>query len=80
MRLIMERGVRCVGTDGASMGSAHDGAGVHYAGLAERVAYVEALGHLELLPVRGAFFCFAPLKIARGTGAPGRAFAWLPTS
>ncbi|MGI8415082.1 MAG: cyclase family protein [Nakamurella sp.] len=79
MRHIMARGVTCVGTDGASMGSSHDGAGVHHAGLAARVAFIEALGHLDQLPVRGAFFCFAPLKIARGTGAPGRAFAWVPT-
>lgn len=79
MRHIMDRGVTCVGTDGVSMGSSHDGAGVHYAGLEARVAFVEALGHLDRLPVRGALFCFAPLKIARGTGAPGRAFAWVPT-
>lgn len=66
-----------MGTDGVSMGSCHDGAGVHYAGLAARVAFIEALGRLDQLPVRGAVFCFAPLKIARGTGAPGRAFAWV---
>lgn len=78
MRHLIERGVTCVGTDGASMGSAHDGAGVHYEGLAERVAYVEALGHLDSLPVRGAVFCCAPIKVARGTGAPARAFAWVP--
>lgn len=78
MRHLIDRGVTCVGTDGASMGSANDGAGVHYEGLGERVAYIEALGHLDVLPVRGAIFCFAPLKVARGTGAPGRAFAWLP--
>lgn len=77
IRLLMERGVRCIGTDGASMGSAHDGAGVHHLGLAARLAFIEALGNLSELPVRGATFCFAPLKVARGTGAPGRAFAWL---
>lgn len=79
MRLLVERGVACVGTDGASMGSSHDGAGVHLVGLGARVAFVEALAGLGALPVRGAFFCFAPLKVARGTGAPGRAFAWVPT-
>lgn len=78
MQLIMDRGVTCVGTDGASMGSSHDGAAVHDLGLAAKVAFIEALGHLHQLPVRGALFCFAPLKVARGTGAPGRAFAWLP--
>ncbi|MCU1472898.1 cyclase family protein [Amnibacterium sp.] len=78
MRLLMDRGVTCVGTDGASMGSSHAGAAVHTLALGARVAFIEALGHLHQLPVRGAVFCFAPLKVARGTGAPGRAFAWLP--
>lgn len=77
IQLLMNRGVRCIGTDGASMGSSHDGAGVHHLGLAARVAFIEALGNLSELPERGATFCFAPLKVARGTGAPGRAFAWL---
>jgi isatin hydrolase len=78
MQVLLDRGVTCVGTDGASMGSTHDGAGVHRLALGRRVAFLEALGHLDQLPVRGALFCFAPLKVARGTGAPGRAFAWLP--
>lgn len=77
IQLLMDRGVKCVGTDGASMGSSHDGAPVHHLALEAQVAFIEALGHLDQLPVRGAFFCFAPLKVARGTGAPGRAFAWL---
>ncbi|MBO0801701.1 MAG: cyclase family protein [Nocardiopsaceae bacterium] len=78
MAHLIERGVTCVGTDGVSMGTVHDGAGVHHFGLARRVAFIEALGHLGALPVRGALFFFAPLKVARGTGAPGRAFALLP--
>lgn len=80
MRHLIDRGVRCVGTDGVSMGSSHDGTGVHYAGLEVGVVFIEALGHLDELPVRGAFFCFAPLKVAHGSGAPGRAFAWVPNS
>jgi isatin hydrolase len=78
MQLIIDRGVRCVGTDGASMGSADNGAPVHQLGLAAEIAFIEALAGLDQLPVRGATFCFAPLKVARGTGAPGRAFAWVP--
>lgn len=76
---LMNRGVMCVGTDGPSMGSVHDGGPVHHLALGSRVAIIETLGHLRQLPVRGAIFCFAPLKLARGTGAPGRAFAWIPT-
>ena len=78
MELLVDRGVGCVGTDGVSMGSVDDGAPVHRFALAREVAFVEALGDLGALPVRGAFFCFAPLRLARGTGAPGRAFAWVP--
>ncbi|GAB3927869.1 hypothetical protein GCM10011575_10980 [Microlunatus endophyticus] len=77
MQVIIDRGVRCVGTDGASMGSSHNGAPVHQLGLSSGVVFIEALAGLDQLPVRGATFCFAPLKVARGTGAPGRAFAWV---
>jgi kynurenine formamidase len=77
MELLVDRGVGCVGTDSPSMGSTHDGAPVHQFALGRRVAFIEALGNLGALPVRGAWFCFAPLKVARGTGAPGRAFAFV---
>lgn len=60
MHHIVERGVMRVGTDGVSMGSSHAGAGVHYVGLSVQVAL--ALAGLDQLPVRGAPFCFAPLK------------------
>lgn len=78
MNELLDRGVRCVGTDAPSMGSAHDGAPVHVAGLSRGAVFVEALTGLGQLPPRGAFFQFTPLKVARGTGAPGRAVAWLP--
>ncbi|MCE3550706.1 cyclase family protein [Pseudonocardia sp. RS11V-5] len=79
MTELLGRGVRCVGTDAPSMGSSHDGGPVHVAGLSRGAVFVEALHHLERLPSRGAYFLFAPLNIARGTGAPGRAMAWVPT-
>lgn len=79
MRLLLERGVRCVGTDAPSMGSAHDGAPVHVSALSQGVCFVEALTGLGALPPRGAWFCAAPLNLARGTGAPARAFAFLPS-
>ncbi|HEY6934725.1 MAG TPA: cyclase family protein [Marmoricola sp.] len=78
MEALLERGVRCVGTDAPSMGSAHDGAPVHVAALSRGAVFVEALRGLDQLPSRGAWFQFAPLNICRGTGAPGRALAWLP--
>ncbi|MGH3319235.1 MAG: cyclase family protein [Streptosporangiaceae bacterium] len=78
MELLLERGVRCVGTDAPSMGSSHDGGPVHVTGLSGGAVYIEALTGLDALPVRGAWFCFAPLKLRHGTGAPGRAFAFVP--
>jgi kynurenine formamidase len=75
MQLLLERGVRCVGIDAPTMGAAHDGAPVHLAGLGAGAVFIEGLTGLDRLPPRGAWFCFAPLKLAGGTGAPGRAFA-----
>lgn len=79
VQLLLERGVRCVGTDTPSMGAAHDAAPVHVLGLSAGAVYVECLAGLASLPPRGAFFCFLPLKVKAGTGAPGRAVAWLDT-
>ena len=78
MEQLLDRGVRCIGTDAPSMGSSHDGAPVHVAALSRGAVFVEALRGLDQLPPRGAFFQFAPLNVARGTGAPGRAMAWVP--
>lgn len=80
MVYLSSKGIRCVGTDGTSMGSSHSGRAVHIAGLGSGCVFIEALANLGTLPVRGAIFFFAPLKVARGTGAPGRAFAFLPAS
>jgi kynurenine formamidase len=78
MELLLERGIRCVGTDAPSMGAAHDGAAVHVAGLRSGAVFVECLTGLDLLPAVGAWFCFLPLKVENGTGAPGRAVAFRP--
>lgn len=78
VELLLDRGVRCIGIDSPSMGATQDGVPVHLLGLAEGCVYLEALANLKELPPRGAFFVFAPLKVANGSGAPGRAFAVLP--
>lgn len=78
--LLLDRGVRCAGTDGPSMGPAHGdrGQAVHVAGLSMGVVYIECLTNLARVPARGALFCFLPLNVEGGTGAPGRAIAWVP--
>lgn len=78
MELFAARGIRCVGTDGASMGPAHDGAPTHIAGLTHGMVFVECLANLDELPARGATFLFLPVKVARSAGGPGRAIAFLP--
>ena len=75
---LYERGVRCVGTDGLSLGPAEDGAPTHLAGLSRGMTFVEALTGLRALPPRGAWFLFLPIRLVDGTGAPGRALAVLP--
>jgi kynurenine formamidase len=74
------RGVRCVGTDGFSIGPADDDAAAHLAALPHGMTFVEALAGLRLLPPRGAWFLFLPIRLAGGSGSPGRALAVLPDS
>jgi kynurenine formamidase len=73
--LLRERGVRCLGTDGLSVGPADDGGPTHRAGLAHGMTYIEGLTNLDRLPARGAWFLFLPIKLVDGTGGPGRAIA-----
>lgn len=75
---LLERGVRCFGTDAPSMGAAHDGAPVHVTGLGGGMVFIEGLANLAAIPAEGAHFQFLPLKIARSSGGPGRAVAWIP--
>lgn len=77
IHLLLDRGVRCVGTDGPSMGPAQGGQLVHVAGLGAGAVFIECLAGLDQLPARGAEFLFLPLKILQATGAPGRAVAFV---
>ena len=78
LELLLGRGVVCVGTDAPSLGPVEGGAELHRAGLSQGCVFLEGLADLRSLPPTGAWFCFAPLRLARGTGAPGRAFAVVP--
>jgi kynurenine formamidase len=73
-----EIGVKTIGIDAPSIGSAHDGVPVHQEGLGRGMRYVEILTNLGELPVRGAYFIFMPVKIAESSGGPGRAMALVP--
>jgi isatin hydrolase len=71
--LLVERSVGLVGFDAPSAGAFDDVAAAHRILLAANVVLVENLTGLGALPPRGATFAFLPLKLAGGSGAPGRA-------
>ena len=73
-----ERGVKTIGIDAPSIGSAHTPIPVHQEGLGRGMRYVEILTNLGELPMRGAYFVFLPVKISNSSGGPGRAMALLP--
>jgi len=74
---LYECGIKTIGIDAPSIGSAHDPVPVHQEGLSRGMRYVEILTGLGELPVRGAYFIFMPVKIAGSSGGPGRAMALL---
>lgn len=78
MELLVSRGVTLVGTDGPTMGPAQGGRDVHLIGLGAGTCFIECMANLHELPPTGAWLVFLPLKIVNGTGAPGRAIAFVP--
>ena len=75
MKLLVDRRVTVVGTEGGGPGVLQDDARIHQIGLSAGIVFVERLAHLDALPTRGAIFCFLPVRWAHGSGAPGRAIA-----
>ncbi|MCK9356858.1 MAG: cyclase family protein [Dehalococcoidia bacterium] len=74
------KGVKCVGTDGASLGAVtgKEAIQTHWAGLTKGMNYVEYLTGLGQLPPEGAFFAFLPIKEEGVRGGNGRAIAVIP--
>ncbi|PSR26072.1 MAG: cyclase [Sulfobacillus benefaciens] len=77
IEFLIERGIKCIGTDGPSIGPANDAQPVHVAALDGGLGIVEGLANLNRLPPRGSYFIFLPLKLGGGTGGPGRALAYI---
>ncbi len=75
--LLVDRGVRCIGTDGPTMGPVGGGQREHVAALGRGAVFIECLANLAELPPRGATFVFLPIKVLYATGAPGRAVAFV---
>jgi isatin hydrolase len=77
MQHIADRGVILFGTDTPSAGPLDTVVECHVAALSRNLVVVENLIGLGQLPTRGALFCFLPLKIVGGSGAPGRAVGFV---
>ncbi|MBI3989195.1 MAG: cyclase family protein [candidate division NC10 bacterium] len=80
LNYIIDKGVKCVGTDGVSMGSVvgEEAVMTHWAAASRGVPFVEHLIGVGQLPPKGAFFIFLNPKIEDNHGGPGRAIAILP--
>lgn len=72
---LKQRGIRCVATDAPDLGGVDPRrAAMTYWALGSReMVGVEFLHNLGAIPVRQAYFLFAPLKIRDCHGGPGRA-------
>ncbi len=73
----LDRGVTLVGTDCPSVGAAQSGIENHVAGLGRAAIFIESLINLGQLPARDSLFVFLPLALIGGSGAPGRAIAFV---
>lgn len=77
-RWCVEKGVRILGVEPPSVADVHnieELTGVHKALLAGGVIIVEGLANLDQIHAEKVTFLALPLKVARGDGAPVRAFA-----
>ena len=75
VKYLVDKGIACAGTDGPSMGPADSGEATHTAGLGKGIVFLEGMANLRALPATGAQFIFLPIRLLRGSGAPGRAIA-----
>lgn len=78
MDYLNDKGVKHLGTDGASMGYAEGGGPTHLAGLRHGMSWTEMLTNLDQLPPRGAYYIALPLKVVDQSGSPTRAVAFVP--
>ena len=71
------QGIRCLGTDGPTLGGVDPEVAreVDWLAGSEGIVVVEMLTGLEAITGRDAFFLFAPIKIAGTRGGYGRALA-----
>jgi kynurenine formamidase len=74
---LAKKGVRCIGTDGPSIGSAEPELALmtYWAGGKHGVNFIEYLTNVGVLPRVGSYFVFSPVKVRGLHGGYGRALA-----
>ncbi|MSR32992.1 MAG: hypothetical protein EXR99_15980, partial [Gemmataceae bacterium] len=74
---LAEKGIRCLGTDGPTLGGVDENNAMQVYWLAadKGIIPVEFLTNLGKLPEKGAFFLFAPIRVQGNHGGYGRALA-----
>ena len=74
---LAEKGVRCIATDGPSLGGTDpkNAMPVYWTAAGKGVQVVEFLQNVSKVPASGALFLFAPIKIEGAHGGYGRAIA-----
>lgn len=77
MEYLVEKGVKLVGLDALGLGMFQDDYEPHLVAMHAGVIIVEKLINLTLLPPRGAYFIFLPIKVKGAGGGLGRAIAIL---
>jgi kynurenine formamidase len=77
---VIDKGVKCMGTDGPSMGSVNPEEAVmtHWAAASREIPWIEFLTNVGALPPTGGFFVFLNPKYENNHGGPGRAIGILP--
>jgi kynurenine formamidase len=79
---LAERGIRCIGTDGPTLGGVDPATSreIDWMAGTKGLAVVSMLTGLEAIADREAFFLFAPVKIAGTRGGYGRGLALVATA
>jgi len=78
-KLLSMRGVGAVGIDTASLDPGVSSTFMaHRVLMADDIVGFENMMNLAAIPPRGAYLVALPMKIARGSGGPLRAIAWVP--
>ena len=77
---VLDKGVKCIGTDAPSMGSVNseEATMTHWAAASREAVFVEFLTGVGALPPTGGFFVFLAPKYENNHGGPGRALGILP--